>query len=389
LLRIDSIEFIAPAAAIVIALRGLPAAFGKAVYALVSVGIYLWVMPDAAAFALSLAFVYWPWLLVRRARSAPVWSVSAVVSVQTALLLWSRKYLLLVPPLAASSLVTHAVVIVGVSYIILRQVELVVWVDANPETEVSLLEYTNFTVGLFTLLAGPIVTYRDFRRGFGNRKPQTREQIAHLLNRLVNGYIKVSLLSPFLYRLSSLEHLQQQEAGTGAWLAFFYLYPWYIYLNFSGYCDVVIALAKLSYIDLPENFDRPFVATNIQNYWQRWHITFSSWIRAHIFFPLMRASRGLGRASAPFSVLLTFVIVGLWHGTDPGFAVFGVLHGIGVLIVGPYQGLLRRLLGERGLAFYESSCALRIVRTTLCYHYVCATMLFFERPLAEIWALLT
>lgn len=387
MLRIDSIEFIACALTLVVALRTLPAAHGRRVYAALSFATYVWIMPDSSALALSLLFVYWPWLLLRRVRPGASWSIGAVLCVQTALLVWSRKYLALVPDLAATPLVQQAVVIVGVSYVILRQVELLLWIDANPELEVGFVAYTAFTIGSFTLLAGPIVAYRDFERGFVHRQPQSARQIALLLNRVVNGYVKVSLLSPLLYRLSSLEHLQQQEESAAAWLAFFYLYPWYIYLNFSGYCDVVIALAKLSHIDLPENFNRPFLATNIQNYWQRWHITFSSWIRAHIFFPLMRATRGIGRWSAPSSVLLTFVIVGLWHGTDPGFVVFGVLHGLGVLAVGPYQALLRRVLGEQGLARYEASRALRIVRIALCYHYLCATMLFFERPLAAVRAL--
>lgn len=387
MLRIDSLEFIACALATVAALRLLPERAGRRTYAALSLAVYAWIMPDAPALALSLFFVYWPWAWLRFRRPLPRWSVGALVCVQTALLLWSRKYLALVPGLAASSLVSHAIVIVGVSYVILRQIELLLYVDAEPETEVGFVDFTAFAVGLFTLLAGPIVPYRAFQQRFVRRQPQDGRQIALLLNRVVNGYIKVSLISPLLYRLTSLSHLEQ-HGGAGASLAFFYLYPWYIYLNFSGYCDVVIALAKLAYIELPENFARPFLATNIQNYWQRWHITFSGWIRAHLFFPLMRATRPLGRWSAPLSVLLTFLIVGLWHGTDPGFAVFGLLHGLGVLAVGPYQALLRRLLGEQGLAAYEDSRVLRVVRTAACYHYLCVTMLFFERPLSAFrWLL--
>ncbi len=390
MLRIDSIEFIACALSIVIAMRTLPIEMARVFYAGLSVATYCWLMPDLASLALSLFFLYWPWvLLVRRSTVSSPWAVPTVICVQTALFVWSRKYLLLIPALAGSPVVSHTLVIIGVSYVILRQVELVLWVDAEPETELGFWNYSAFAIGLFTLLAGPIVTYRNFKRGFGNRQPQDLLQVARLLNRIVNGYIKVSLLGPLFYQLSSMAHLDQREQTTGAWLAFFYLYPLYIYLNFSGYCDVVIAAAKLSHIDLPENFNHPFLATNIQSYWQRWHITFSTWIRAHVFFPLMRLLRGWGAWGTPLALILTFIIVGLWHGTDPCFAVFGVLHGLAVLAVTPYQALLRRVLGERALAVYETNRVIRGVRILFCYHYLCFTMLFFERPFAKMWELLT
>ncbi len=369
-------------------MRRLPLALGQAVYVVLSASIYVWLMPDVSALVLSLLFVYWPFALLRVHRPLRGWAAPVVICVQTGLLLWSRRYLALVPQLADSPALSHAVVIVGVSYIILRQVELVLWVDAEPETNVGFMPYTAFTVGLFTLLAGPIVTYHAFQRGFGNRRAESLRDLALTLNRLVNGYLKVSLFSPFLYELSSLSNLEQQGRSLGAWVAFLYLYPCYIYLNFSGYCDVVIAFGKLAHIHLPENFNHPFLATNIQDYWQRWHITFSKWIRAHIFFPLMRAGHSLGAVKTPLALFLTFVIVGLWHGTDPGFAVFGVLHGLGVLAVGPYQAFLRKVLGDDGLEAYESSRVLLWFRRAACYQYLCLTMLFFERPLAQMWKLL-
>lgn len=330
-------------------------------------------------------------LRLRRPFGAGV--LASVFSVQTALLLWSRRYLAEIPGLGEHGWVQHGLVIAGVSYAILRQVELLLWVDAEEDTRVSLADYTAHLLGVFTLLAGPILSWQQFRAGFFEQAPPEGRALARLLNRIVNGYIKVSLLSPLLYDLSSLETLSAAEHAWPAKLAFFYLYPWYIYLNFSGYCDVVIGAAGVAGFRLPENFDRPFLATNIQNYWQRWHITFSHWIRSHWFFPLVRALRGsrsawAARAAMPAAVLVTFLLVGLWHGTDPGFAVFGLLHGLGVLVVAPYGALLRRLLGDEGLARYEQSRALRVVRTVVCYHYLCVTMLFFERPLSAIGPLL-
>lgn len=199
----------------------------------------------------------------------------------------------------------------------------------------------------------------------------------------MNGYLKVSVLSPLLYQASSLGTLHDADASLRAWLLFFYVFPLYIYANFSGYCDVVIGFGRLARIDIPENFDRPYSATNIQVYWQRWHLTFSHWIRSYLFFPLMRALSG-SRIGMALAVLITFLLVGLWHGTDPGFVVFGLLHGLGVLVVTPYARLLDRWLSPGMRERYEHSRSSRWLRTAACYHYLCFTMLFFERPLAQI-----
>jgi D-alanyl-lipoteichoic acid acyltransferase DltB (MBOAT superfamily) len=394
MLRIDSLEFVVISAALVLLLRLLPTRGARAAYALVSAAVYLALAPNPASIVLSLLFVYWPWLWLRStpAGTGPR-AIPWLFAIQTAALLWARKYFALLPFAAASPLLSHAIALIGVSYIILRQVELVLWIDANPDVRVGLLEYTAFTIGLFTLLAGPIIPYATFRQSFSfDRSGESPRSLALAGNRIVNGYIKVALLSPVLFELSSLQTLRSLESSLGGRLLFFYLFPLYVYLNFAGYCDVVIGLGRLAGFEIPENFDRPYLATNLQNYWQRWHLTFSHWIRNHIFFPLVRALRGsdnaaLRRVGMPLAVLATFVLVGIWHGTDPGFALFGLLHGLAVLAVTPYTRLLDRYLSPTARAFYDESRVMRLLRMTACYHYLCFTMIFFERPLAQVRAL--
>jgi D-alanyl-lipoteichoic acid acyltransferase DltB (MBOAT superfamily) len=393
-LRVDSFEFVGVALLLVGLLRCLPRSQARAAYALVSWLVYVALAPNWPSLLLSLAFVHWPWLFITRLRPPPSAAIPVLITVQTVLLLWVRKYFSLVPPLAATPLVAHALVIVGASYIILRQVELVLLVDAEPEVSVPFVEYTAFSIGFFTLLAGPIAAYQDFERGFvASSEREDAADWVHAANRVVNGYLKVSLLSPILFQLSSFATLRSAEQSWAAWALCFYLFPLYIYVNFSGYCDVVIGFGKLGRIELPENFDHPYLATNIQAYWQRWHLTFSHWIRNYLFFPLVHAFRGsraavLRALGMPLAVLVTFVIVGLWHGTDPGFAIFGLLHGLGVLVVAPYTKLLDRTLSPKARARYESSPALRALRMAACYHYLCFSMLFFERPLSQLYELL-
>lgn len=394
MLRIDSFEFVATAATLVVAMRVLPRKLAAAAYALVSLAIYVVLLPNWQSLGIALAFVYWPWVFVAFVPRKPAWSIALLFGIQTALLLWARKYFSLVPALESLPLVSHAIVIVGVSYVILRQVELVSWIDANPDTPVPWVDYTAFTIGVFTLLAGPILRYEAFREGFLFESARERPgSLARAANRIVNGYIKVAVLGPLAFELSSLDTLQAMEHSSAGVLLFFYLYPLYVYLNFSGYCDVVIGFGRFARFEIPENFDRPYLATNIQNYWQRWHITFSHWIRNHLFFPLVRATRssrlaGLRALGMPLAVVATFLLVGLWHGTDPGFAVFGLLHGIGVLVVAAYSKLLDRMLTPAARATYDRSRPLRALRIATCYHYLCFTMIFFERPFSHVGALL-
>lgn len=394
MLRVDSLEFVVTLGLLIALLRMLSAAHARTAYALVSAGVYFSLLPNWPSLVASTLFVFWPWVFLTKVRHKPAWSIPLLITIQTATLLWARQYFSLIPTLAIAPWLAHAIAIIGISYIILRQIELVLLVDAEPDTRVSLRDYTAFTIGTFTLLAGPIIPYAKFQAGFVTpREKQSPKVIALAANRIVNGYLKVSVLSPVFFELSSLETLKLMDGSLQAWLLFFYLFPLYIYLNFSGYCDIVIGAGRLARFEIPENFDYPYFATNVQNYWQRWHLTFSHWIRIHLFFPLVRALRSsplstLRSTAMPLSVLLTFLIVGLWHGTDPGFAVFGLLHGLAVLAVTPYSKLLDRVLSPGARAYYESSHAIRGLRIAACYHYLCFTMLFFERPFAQMRTLL-
>ena len=111
--------------------------------------------------------------------------------------------------------------------------------------------------------------------------------------------------------------------------------PVFLYSNFSGYIDIVIALARLMRVRLPENFDRPFSASSVLDFWNRWHITLSNWLKTYVYNPLLMAlmRRILILIVEPFlgvfSFFVTFFLIGLWHGRTSEFVFFGVLTGAG------------------------------------------------------------
>ena len=123
-----------------------------------------------------------------------------------------------------------------------------------------------------------------------------------------------------------------QAPGQHAWPALvvaLFAYTAEIYLDFSGYTDLARGLSLLLGIELPENFRHPYAARNIGEFWRRWHMTFSRFLRDYVYFPLGGSRRG--RVRVYLNLLLTMLVCGLWHGASWGFVIWGLLHGLALV----------------------------------------------------------
>jgi len=171
------------------------------------------------------------------------------------------------------------------------------------------------------------------------------------------------------------------------------IFPLYLYLNFSGYCDMVIGVSGLLGIQVAENFDQPFLSRNFQEFWTRWHITLSLWIRDLVFTPLSKAIiRRFGPKSAnhaiAFSIFVAFILVGLWHGKGMNFLIFGILQGIGLATVYYYTVFLKQTLGRKGFAAYRQNRFIRWAGVVMTYCYFAMTLIFFANTWPQIGTLL-
>jgi hypothetical protein len=132
------------------------------------------------------------------------------------------------------------------------------------------------------------------------------------------------------------------------------IYPFFLYANFSGYIDIVVAIARLMRVRLPENFDRPFSASSFIDFWNRWHITLSTWLKTYVYNPLLLvlmrriSALAIQPLLAVFCFFVTFFLVGIWHGRTSEFVMFGVLQGGGVAINKLWQIRLTNWLGRKG-----------------------------------------
>jgi len=135
-----------------------------------------------------------------------------------------------------------------------------------------------------------------------------------------------------------------------------YCYAVQIYCDFAGYTNMARGTARLINIDLVENFNHPYVATSVADFWRRWHISFSRWILDYIFKPLQLEWRSWGTAGTAAALLVTFLASGIWHGASWGFVIWGLLHGIYLassVFYRPYQKAFHAAIGVGKGGFYH------------------------------------
>ncbi|MCP5367801.1 MAG: hypothetical protein H6907_02265 [Hyphomicrobiales bacterium] len=283
----------------------------------------------------------------------------------------------------------HPLAVVGLSYILFRQIHLILEAPFLGDLPLDPWRYLTFLLAFWTLLAGPIQRYPAFVEGLAAVGRPGNDAALAAGHRVVNGLIKAFLLAPVFLKSGDVRLLQ---APGSDWLDFavlFYSFPVYLYLNFSGYTDVMIGVARLCGVTtLPENFNRPYLARNVQDFWARWHMSFSSWIQHYLFNPLAKYLVGRaprhGGAMTALAVMVTFLLLGAWHGTTANYLVFGLLHGVGVIAVALWGEFLKARLGRAGRKALLARTDVRVVATVVTFHYVCATLMVFNTPLDRL-----
>ena len=211
--------------------------------------------------------------------------------------------------------------------------------------------------------------------------------------------LKIGLIAPLFYK--GWDELQgpmvnMHVSGWKYLVEFpvvFYFYPIYLYFNFAGYCDIVIAASRFFGMKLPENFNRPWLARNVIEFWTRWHITLGLWIRDYLFMPMYKPAVERWPKRAPslawIFYFLAFVVAGAWHGGTANFLVYGALQGLGASATKIYENAIIAARGRKGLKEYVKSPGMRFAAILFHLHFQCLTLLFFSQAnCAHAWQLL-
>jgi alginate O-acetyltransferase complex protein AlgI len=253
---------------------------------------------------------------------------------------------------------------VGLSYILFRVLQLVIdGASPSDQPRLGLFSYLNYTCNFLSFVSGPIERSEGFVE---NRSHQLQrllddQLVFKSLARIVKGYFKLAVLSALAQYAFTTVSTPVLDAGETLGLARLALdfglsvctYTIYLYTNFAGYMDIVIGIGWLLGQDLPENFNHPFAARNLFEFWGRWHMTLSEWFKTYLFNPLVKLFAG--RLSNPkalpyFGVLaffISFFVMGVWHGSTMVFVIYGLVMGAGVSLNKLWQIAMTKRLGKK------------------------------------------
>lgn len=190
----------------------------------------------------------------------------------------------------------------------------------------NLLVFSTFVTMFPQLVAGPIVRYADIEKQLLAPR-ETTAQFAEGVRRFLAGLAKKVLLANPLGEVADrIFELPSGEVSTGIAWAGLLAYTLQIYFDFSGYSCMAIGLGKMFGFDFPENFNFPYIARSVRDFWHRWHITLSTWFRDYVYFPL-GGSRG-SEYQTWRNLFIVFFSCGLWHGASWNFVIWGLFHGL-------------------------------------------------------------
>ena len=345
-------------------------------------------------FAAVLAGTYLSLVLVRASRHGAV--VGASIGLTVLLFLYLKRYEFFaswVPIPMDFDLILHPVELVGLSYMLFKLIHMLVDEWQGQLAPFNLWSYLNYQLSFFTLTAGPIQRYNDFRLTWEQMdlRPRDPGDALVLWIRLLTGMIKICTLGA--WALTTFKRAAPPDGPhtlTDA-LVCFYVYPAYLYFNFSGYTDVMLGAGGLLGFHLPENFNRPYQARNVLDFWDRWHISVTHWIRDYVFMTSYKAAAThFPDAARYWSYALLFLalfLAGVWHGMTTAFFWFGVLTGLGAAATRAYGDALRTVLGGAGVKVYLQNRTIHRVATLVTLHYMAFCFLFFSLSVKQVLTL--
>ena len=271
---------------------------------------YLWQM--------ALGFLFW------RIKKKTRWSLRLAVLLSLLPLLAVKMGAILPIP--------HVFQLLGVSYMTFRSVQVLLDLHDSKLKELSLLDLSYFLLFFPSVASGPIDRYRRFL-GDLDRKLSREEYIEQLRRgvwRLMFGAFFYIVISGLLWQIW-LEPLPKQ--GVAATISYMYGYTLYLFFNFAGYSAMAIGTAYILGVSLPENFRLPFLSVDMKDFWSRWHISLSSWLRDYIYTRFvmrsLKAKRFKNQRTASYlGYMITMMTMGVWHGLTPAYLLYGAYHGL-------------------------------------------------------------
>lgn len=261
----------------------------------------------------------------------------------------------------------------GISFFTFQQISFIVDTYRGEIRNCRFLEYALFVAFFPQLIAGPIVNHGEMMPQFERlgQEEVNWERIAEGFVLFVLGFFKKALLADTFGKGVDYGYENLTALGRADVLLVIVFYALQLYFDFSGYCDMARGLGKMLGIEIPVNFDSPYKAENIVDFWKRWHITLNRFFTKYVYIPLGGNRKGQGRMYV--NLLIVFFLSGLWHGAGWNFIVWGMLHGVLYAATRFWQRSIRK---EN--ANVRKSRFMTLVSQILLFIYVSVAWVYFR-----------
>ncbi len=261
---------------------------------------------------------------------------------------------------------------VGISFFTFQSLSYTIDVYRRKMTPVRNIIDFGFYVSFFPqLVAGPIVRASEFIPQIYNEFHLSQREFSHALFLISKGLIKKIIISNFI-AISFIDRVFDAPSVYSGFenLMAVYGYGIQIYCDFSGYTDIAIGLGLIMGFRLPVNFNSPYKAADVSDFWKRWHISLSRWLKDYLYIPL--GGNRKGKARAYLNLLVTMVLGGLWHGAAVRFIIWGFLHGVGLV----FTKIWHSVFGAR----HKRSLVRRALGVFVTFNFVNFCWIFFRAP---------
>jgi alginate O-acetyltransferase complex protein AlgI len=284
------------------------------------------------------------------------------------------------------------IAVVGISYIGFKFIHFFVDYQAGEIENFEPLGFLSWLLFFPSIVAGPMQRFQDWTEQFGTYDLTFDRAIWGLQRILFGMFMKIVLADNIhVFTLPQMSLGTLADASWATIIASALLYSLYLYFDFAGYCHIAIGTGVFWGIRLPENFNNPYFARNLAEFWNRWHITLSHILRDYLFYPLslaMKRSEHLRRYPTAATVLppiLTFLLAGLWHGAGIGFALYGMMQGIGLAYLAWRRS--SRKPTSTWIRWWSQSRTGHVVGAVINYLYVSLSFVFFSLPAEKLGVL--
>ncbi len=315
----------------------LPRKAGNVVLLLMSLVFYAWGEPVYVLLMMySILFNYLMGREIERVPGRKKWTLAFTVVVNVLLLGFFKYYGFVVNNL--NSLLHLSIPVrdlplpIGISFYTFQAMSYVIDLyRGKVKAQRNIIKFACYITMFPQLIAGPIVRYADIEAQLSDRSV-TLAKLGKGALRFVAGLAKKVLIANLAGNLFESIHAEASLSVLSSWLGTF-AYTFQIYFDFSGYSDMAIGLGQMLGFDFPENFNYPYIATSVTDFWRRWHISLGTWFREYVYIPLggnrVKVVRHL------FNILVVWLLTGLWHGAGWNFLLWGLYYAV-LLILDKY-----------------------------------------------------